>query len=451
MISSKPVELFKHDLFNVEQIVRRITGGYEKKAHYTTMSAIFACQGSGRSSILNLCQRFASENTNATARVVTWIKPFEAWKMTSMGNLLIAMLWHIHRNIPDVVAKDEKILYKLGRISVALSAISGTAAQMQGMTSDTKALELISKSLPPERKSQISSIFSACEQVEGLAEEFASLGEIICEFCHCDSIVVPIDDVDRCVPVQVVPFLVSLRTLVASKYFSFLVTADQNVLTQFFKSSYFDVFSDEQARSFVYKLFDDWVSLPSPHLNRLLETISFPEKSTGVAFINYVLDAGLYSVAAKPASLIRACRRFELFLNDGMHSVKASPVNYLGWFGWFLIGAECPQVIIDLSRIPDLVHLFRSLRGNTSPAKSQKVTSKKDTRDSMLKIRFDKVTNSSAAPIPATSARTGQIHPAARNFLNEPESPLMRFVEATRVKIKEEDLVVRFREVLPFI
>lgn len=51
------------------------------------------------------------------------------------------------------------------------------------------------------------------EQLECLSDEFWELGELMCQINNCDSILVPVDDLDRCVPGQAIPFLVSLKNI----------------------------------------------------------------------------------------------------------------------------------------------------------------------------------------------------------------------------------------------
>jgi hypothetical protein len=453
MINPKPVELLKEDLFNVEQVAKRVTKGFEKREYYSTISAIFAPQGSGRSSILNICHSYASHNTDASLRSVSWMPVFEAWKMTSIGNLLIALLWHIHRNLPEIVQKDEKIIFKLGRISVAIAALNGTAAQIQGICDDPRHLELISKSLPPERKSQVSSVFSACEQIEGLSEEFMMLGEMICQMCNCDTIVTPVDDLDRCMPSQAVPFLIALKTMMANKFFSFVLTMEQNILVQYVKSSYGSMFTDEQARNFVYKLFDDWVTLPSPRLNKLLENVSYPDPDAGLEFVSLVMNSGLYAVSVKPSSMLRACRRFESFLYDVKVPFKPASTDYLGWFGWFLVGAETPELITQFASMPDVIDLFKSLRSGSTAKKSSPAPVKKETKDSTIRIRMDRTANGTVSQslTPVIAAETVITHSIAPQFLDEPQSIIMRFVSATGSNISEEELVWRLMEVQPFV
>jgi hypothetical protein len=110
----------------------------------------------GKNFIINMCKNFAEHTPlSVEHKITTWFKPFESWRLAGMGNLTQALLWHIHKNLPEIAANDEKVLYKTGRISVALSILTGNNKSVlhtqQSNPESMRKFDLISKSISPER------------------------------------------------------------------------------------------------------------------------------------------------------------------------------------------------------------------------------------------------------------------------------------------------------------
>lgn len=351
-LRSEPVEFIDDDDFGSLRIVRRVVFSISRKFQSSSMVGVFGARGSGRTSLMNMCKNFAELNPlSVEHKISMWLKPFESWRLAGMGNLTQALLWHIHKNLPEIAAKDEKVLYKLGRISVALSTLTGNN-QSSGFTqlSNTESVrnfDLISKSLSPERKSAVSSQFSACELIDELTELFSSLGKQLCSLCGCNVFVVPIDDLDRCTPEEAMQLLFALRIMITGESLSFVVAADKNILSKFCNYVYGSMFTDAQAQESLLSFFNDWVHLPSPPLLSVMKKVDFP-LSIRDEFYREIQTTGLTEIFPINSPVIQGCKRFELFMYNETFNSEVTVGDYCAWLGWFLISEIQPELIEEI-------------------------------------------------------------------------------------------------------
>lgn len=351
-LRSEPVEFIDDDDFNSLRIVRRVVFSISRKFQSSSMVGVFGARGSGRTSLMNMCKNFAELNPlSVEHKISMWLKPFESWRLAGMGNLTQALLWHIHKNLPEIAAKDEKVLYRLGRISVALSTLTGNS-QSSGSTQVSSAesvrnFDLISKSVSPERKSAVSSQFSACELIDELSELFSSLGKQLCSLCGCNVFVVPIDDLDRCTPEEAMQLLFALRIMITGESLSFVIAADRNILSKFCNYVYGSMFTDAQAQEVLLTFFNDWVHLPSPPLLSVMKKVDFP-LSIRDEFFRELETTGLTAIFPITAPVIQGCKRFELFIYNETLNSDVTVSDYCAWLGWFLISEIQPELIEEI-------------------------------------------------------------------------------------------------------
>ncbi|HLV31985.1 MAG TPA: P-loop NTPase fold protein [Chitinispirillaceae bacterium] len=434
-IRSGCIKVSEHDLYNSEPVIRRIYSSLSSIESPVSLAAVFGPQGSGRTSILNLCYDYGLRKCDSELSKKTfWIKPFQSWKMSGMGNLVNALLWHIHRSFPDSIQKDEKILYKISKISISLSAL---IAPLDIPDPDYN-LEVIKKTLSPERKSPVSSYFSVFEHIEELSENFSRLGEQICEQCGFEKIVTLIDDIERCVPAQVISFLFYLRNLISCERFSFLVAADRSILSQYLNTVYGGCLTPSQSDCFVLGYFDDWVSTPQPQVENVLGAIDFPIDSESRAkFIEKVKRDGLLRMV--PGTVAQyALKRFELFLSEDTVRSSSPLQNYTIWLGWFLAGTKNPELIRRLSRYSNLENCFNQIRGSIK--KPQVNKSSVEVRKTILKIR------------PENKEPQRESKQSKSDLLDIALSDdfFISFLEKAHM-ITEKELVKRFREVVAYL
>jgi energy-coupling factor transporter ATP-binding protein EcfA2 len=424
------------DDFDSLKIVRRVVFSISRKFQSSSMVAIFGTRGSGRTSLINMCRNFSEHNPpTVDHKIAMWFKPFEAWRLAGMGNLTQALLWHIHKSLPEIAAKDEKVLYKLGRISVALSTLIGSI-QSSGITqfanSDSvRNFDLISKSISPERKSAISSQFSACEQIDELSELFSSLGKHLCGLCGCNVFVVPIDDLDRCTPVEAMQLLFSLRTMITGESFSFVVAADKFILSKFCNYGYGSMFSEKQAQDSLLSFFNDWVYLPSPPLMAVLKKVDFP-LSIREEFYNELQTVGLQEIFPMSSPVIQGCKRFELFIYNEVLRSNCTTTDYCAWLGWFLISEIQPEIIQDIIQSEKPEEFFKQVADTCLEEKSKKSQDEKNSTSTIISIGQRKVRKV----------------PSGNSYNND---LLIRFKNCMETKMSPTVLIRKLREIYPFL
>jgi hypothetical protein len=196
----------------------------------------------------------------------------------------------------------------------------------------------------------VSSIFSACEQVEELTVSFALLGQSICEQSGTDVVVVPVDDLDKCNPELAVSLLLTLRNLMSGP-FLFLVTLDRGIAAGYLRAVYGNAITADSAHALVQTVFDDWTDLPDPPLEKLLRPVGSmvypgdPGQSEEFATIAGSWD--VCSLVNTAAAMIRAAGRFEGFLRT-MDQGATAPELAVQWFAWFLLATGHPAQTTSL-------------------------------------------------------------------------------------------------------
>jgi energy-coupling factor transporter ATP-binding protein EcfA2 len=435
-IRSEPISFIDDDDFDSLKIVRRVVFSISRKFQSSSMVAVFGTRGSGRTSLINMCRNFSEHNSpTVDHKIAMWFKPFEAWRLAGMGNLTQALLWHIHKSLPEIAAKDEKVLYKLGRISVALSTLIGTI-QPSGITqlanSDSvRNFDLISKSLSPDRKSAISSQFSACEQIDELSELFSSLGKHLCGLCGCNVLVVPIDDLDRCTPVEAMQLLFALRTMITGESFSFVIAADKFILSKFCNYGYGSMFSEKQAQDSLLSFFNDWVYLPSPPLMSVLKKVDFP-LSVRDEFFNELKTNGLPDIFPMSSPVIQGCKRFELFIYNETSRLDCTAGDYCGWLGWFLISEIQPGVIQEIIQSERPEEFFKPIT-DLNPEKKP------------VNLPEEKIDISARISIGQRKARKNSSGNSSYNDI------LIRFKHCMETRMGPTVLILKLREIYPFL
>ena len=175
-----PFSLYRSEIdgFINNSCIDRIVTGFCRKDCYSTLTALYTPVNTPRDAIISRCRdRYEKVESTPENRKLLWIPPFRAWEMLTIGNLSLALLWHIYRSLPQEVLAEEKIIYKLGRISVTLPALTDGLHKWGNNYSldPERHTSIMNKALPPDRKSSVSSIFSACEQISELSEKFVHM------------------------------------------------------------------------------------------------------------------------------------------------------------------------------------------------------------------------------------------------------------------------------------
>lgn len=325
MLSTKPISSTTEDLFERKEFVNRLVDIVLANDSDTKLIGMYARWGSGKTSTLNLCREASGEEKYKDSNNYIkshWVFPFETWQMESMGDLRVSLLWHLRKQLPQELINNESILYRMGRVGVALSIVGlNTAGKLLGAgnfgTDAIKGLETADVVLPLGDSVVSSESFAQAEQSSKVTEAFDALGEAICDALGVNKIVIPIDDMDRCKPELAVSLLFSLKNLLRSDRFRFVVAIDRHAMVRFLTLNYGEQFSLEDANWFLEKIFDDWVDIPPPPLDKLYGQIKFPDNISDVQsqkFMEFLASSGLSMFAGNPRRFMRGCQRFERFV-----------------------------------------------------------------------------------------------------------------------------------------
>jgi hypothetical protein len=283
--------------------------------------------------------------------------------MLTIGNLSLALLWHIYRSLPQQVLADEKIIYKLGKISVTLPALTDGLHKIGNTHSlDPERHTTISnKALPPDRKSSVSSIFSACEQITELSETFKSIGKQIVTAGNFDLLVVPIVDIDICFPEQAISLLFAIRNFICSESIAFVIAAEQETMKNYIISLYNKALSQKQGDKILLSLFDDWVYLPPPQIEKIIQTIDIKLNTTETEqVIATIKKSGVLLIISDFACIHRGFKRFNSFIINLLDHLSVDEYTLL--IILFLYGTYRPTLLRKISLHSDLNNFLSSLR-----------------------------------------------------------------------------------------
>lgn len=350
--------------------VERVASGITRPRGYSSLMAVFSPPDAPRKAILNRCREHTvstRKKKKRNVRKLFWLPSFNCWDMSTIGNLSLALLWHVYRTLPPEMFADEKIIYKLGKISVTLPGLTnGFQRAGAGSRSDSERYASIGeKAFPSDKKSSVSSIFSACEQITELSEQFRSIGEKISATGGFDSLVLPVIDIDMCLPEQAVSLLFAIRTFICSERIAVIIAADREILINYLISLYDKSLTQNQGQSLLLSFFDDWVYLPSPSIEKQLQFIDL-ELTTEEKHrcLNVISKSGFLLRFSDPVAVRHCFHRFNSFLNNTIK--KYSTDEYAALLLLFFLGTVRPESLRMLALLPDLERFLKTIRRNSN-------------------------------------------------------------------------------------
>lgn len=344
------------DGFENHPFLYRIAASIDSKENPVDIVACFSPVNAPRNAIINRCRDVISKRSLAGRhRKLHILAPFCASSFMSIGNLSVALVWHLYKSLPESVKTDEKVIYRLGKISVSLPSLSDIFSPILSRTkSETEQCQSVSGAIfSPENKSSVSSTFSVCEQIQDLSNSFGELGSIISTLGDFDAVVIPVLDADLCQPHQSVALLYTLKNIICSEHIACIFLSDKNLLKNAIGKAFNSSRDDFDAEAILYSYFDDWVTTPAPSLKLVMQnalcTLTEPEREDTM----YLLTAsGILPLLPDPQSLEQSMNRFFKFT-----SYSSAPLNrneYGTVALLFLLSTITPEKLSTLSQLPDL-------------------------------------------------------------------------------------------------
>ncbi len=429
------------DAYINDEFVDRLVMKVCKKNNFSTFTMLFSPVDAPRRAIMNRCRDYAKKNDNMpTSRKTFWLPTFCCCNMLTIGEISRALLWHIYRSLPAEAHTDEKIMYNLGKISVMLPSVSDfliKKANNCNLSPDLSA-SITGKALPADRKSPVSSIFSACEQIAELPEMFLGLGRRIGEIGGFDTLVVPVIDVDMCLPEQAISLLFTIRNFFCNETTAFIIGADCNILSCFLASVLNNSISVDQSRTMLYSIIDDWQYLPSPVLTKILQNIDRPLNMKERHYIISIVNrSGLLSRFSDPLHIYGCLRRYNGFISDMRD--KCSLDEYALFFLLFLTGGCRPDLLSSLAALPDLKRFIKTFR---EKSKNSNFSERKRIKTSKASLRFPSIT---------TDASDENYPPVYGNFDESSLQLLASFFFATPPTLTDANIAKWIVRIIPFI
>lgn len=361
-----------------DTFLQRVVTALHSSKHIPSLYALYCTPDVPREAIVNRCAELSKKYRQTDSRTLFWIPAFRSWDISTIGNLSLALLWHIYRSLPQEILADEKIIYKLGKISVTLPSLTDGLHKAGGTYHyDFERHTTIStKAFPGEKKSSVSSIFSACEQITELAETFHSLSQHIGSAGGFDALVVPVNDIDLCLPEQAISLLFAIRTYICSESISVVLLSDREVLKNYLISLYDNSLSEKQSYRMLQSLFDDWAYLPVPDVKKLAQSIDIPlvaeEKEE---IIKRIIESGIITVFSDPSILHNVFNRFNIFIINELKTYSKIEYTIILLLVFLKTGNE--KCFMKLTAQPVLEHLIEDIRGKK---KYQHTKAKSDSR-----------------------------------------------------------------------
>jgi hypothetical protein len=363
---SIPMSIYRSEIneYDDSTFLDRIVHCIGNKELYSTLIALSTPVNAARVALVNKCkEKSKNQDLQNKLRTLFWIPPFNAWNMLSIGNLSLALLWHIYKSLPENIISDEKIMYKLGKISVTLPAMTNlfkNTSNYHSMDSEHYTL-LFNNTIPPDKKSSVSSIFSVCDQINELSEAFLSISKQISTIGNFDSLVIPVLDMDLCFPDQAISLLFAIKNFMCCEHISFIIVSDTTLLSSALKSIYNSSLSSEQSNQILFSLFDDWIRLPSPSINNILQSLNnkiiLREKEHIITFIN---KSGIIPLLPDVTIIHYSLNRFNSFIKSIHEKFSSEEYGFVAIL--FLIGTSYPNEIKKIALFPDLKQFIKKLR-----------------------------------------------------------------------------------------
>lgn len=231
--------------------------------------------GSGKSTLLNLIATHLANESSAHAKVL--VVPTQPWRydpgVGAKESLIGEVLGALQAELEEMSGPKEKAASLLKRLSdrvdwakaIKVAAKAGIAMQIPSVD---QILELI-------KFGSTESSESVTRGLEEFRSEFADLMSSD-ELVHVKSVVVLVDDLDRCLPRTVVESLEAIRLFLAVPKMSFVIAADEDRVADALRVEFpppreqndraRDSDHEDPAELYLHKIVQ--TTLPIPALNR---------------------------------------------------------------------------------------------------------------------------------------------------------------------------------------
>lgn len=344
------------DGFENHPFLYRIAASIDSKEDPADIIACFCPVNAPRNTIINRCRDIISKRSlSGHHRKLLVLSNFCASSFMSIGNLSVALVWHMYKSLPEKVKTDEKVIYRIGKISVSLPSLSDIFSPILSRTkSDTEQNQSVSGAIfSPEIKSSVSSTFSVCEQIQDLSSSFGELGNIIATIGEFDAVVIPVLDADLCQPHQSVALLYTLKNIICSERISCIFLSDKNLLKNAIGSTFKCSRKTTDTEAILCSYFDDWVTAPVPPLKLIMQNALSTLTETELEdTMNLIKVSGILPLLPETHSLEQSMNRLFKFTRHSLAPLNRNEHGTVALL--FLLSTISPDRLFTLSQLPDL-------------------------------------------------------------------------------------------------
>ena len=355
------------DLINVQHIVGAVTGLIENQALLPLTIGVFGAWGSGKSSVMKMTEDYFNDNEKVLC------VSFNGWlfegnddaKSALMGSILDALEDHLptatkaKKKAQDLLQKLLKRVDWLRLMGMAgKQVLSFTLTGMPHIGSLGEAAGYIKEKVKgvsvEDAKELVKESPEPADNIRRTVREFRQDFAELLKESKIDTLVVLIDDLDRCLPDTIIETLEAIKLFLYVPNTAFIIGADERLVQHAVKRRFPEIGDD--ASSSAQEKFD----LGRDYLEKLVQMpvripqLGYVEVETyiNLLFAQLRLDAGLFN---------KVCKQV---LQEVQAEVSSTAVFSLTTIGQFVTDAPA-DLLDDLALSQQTADvLTRILRGN---------------------------------------------------------------------------------------
>jgi len=324
-LSSK--DCVEKDLLQFEPSVKtleKLIGAF--KPPFTV--GVYGDWGSGKTSYMRMLKNlFGEENY-----ILIW---FNAWKYENEESLILPLLSKMSSEA-NKNQKSRKMLAKVKKIATAVSFI-GVDTGLKAITNNNVTVGSIEEALNKAENYFSTSYNKWVNKCDELEEEFKNLINILTNNGE-RTMVIFVDDLDRCSPENVIKLLESIKNYLSleGSHCLYVIGVDKNVLVRGIIAKYGEALID--GNDYLEKIVSFSVDIPQPSLGSVHDFVktTIKKQSNSIFFDEREAEIGLLAKAisrygiTNPRKLKRVLIRLMVFLvSDDYQSYLIEIIVYL--------------------------------------------------------------------------------------------------------------------------
>lgn len=259
-LAEVPLSADQPDLLGLEPLAKVIFKSLQRADELDSrMLGVFGPWGSGKTTLLGMIKKQCDADIADGKSKWLWLT-FDAWVHQTEKMLVLAIVHAVakkgDRAIEDALAKLA-FAAGFGLGNLILAAASG----------GTLSLEKVKQVLAADK-----GVESELSKEEAIRKAFGEIVANVLKARGVEHVVVAVDNLDRCRPEIAISVLESLHIIQEVEKCTFVVTADQDVLSSFLNRAY-EGTALNGAR-YLEKVFPDYFRIPDPWVQRDVTKVS---------------------------------------------------------------------------------------------------------------------------------------------------------------------------------